>query len=142
MSKHDFELSEFQDRRRRVHDAIAAAGLGWFVAFHPVTIHWLTGSDAKSYQEFQCLFVPAKPGPLTVLTREGEVNEFRDDALVDHIVGWGGGIVEDPIPRFAVLAEKLGLLRGRVGIEVPGYYLHPHHYLQLRDVLGSALSTI
>jgi Xaa-Pro dipeptidase len=67
------------------------------------------------------------------------VNEFRDDALVDHIVGWGGGIVEDPIPRFAVLAEKLGLLRGRVGIEVPGYYLHPHHYLQLRDVLGSAL---
>ncbi len=140
MSKHDFELSEFQDRRRRVHDAIAAAGLDWFVAFHPVTIHWLTGSDAKSYQEFQCLFVPAKPGPLTVLTREGEVNEFRDDAHVDDIVGWGGGIVEDPIPRFAALAEKLGLLRGRVGIEVPGYYLHPHHYLQLRDVLGRALA--
>ena len=116
MSKHDFELSEFQDRRRRVHDAIAAAGLDWFVAFHPVTIHWLTGSDAKSYQEFQCLVVPAKPGPLTVLTREGEVNEFRDDAHVDDIVGWGGGIVEDPIPRFAALAEKLGLLRGRVGI--------------------------
>jgi Xaa-Pro dipeptidase len=26
-----------------------------------------------------------------------------------------------------------------VGIEVPGYYLHPHHYVRLRDMLGAAL---
>lgn len=140
MSKHDFTAEEFASRRQRVRDAMAAAGLDWFVAIHPVSIHWLTGSDAKSYQEFQCLIVPAASGPLTVITREGERNEFEDDALVDEIVGWGGGIIADPVAVFAEQARKLGLLRGRVGIEVPAYYLHPHHYVQLKDVLGKALA--
>jgi Xaa-Pro dipeptidase len=139
VSKHDFTATEFADRRRRVSKAIADAGLDWLVAFHPVSIHWLTGSDAKSYQEFQCLLIPAGPGPLTIITREGEVNEYRDETLVDEIVGWGGGIVEDPIAVFAKQAKRLGLLQGRVGMEVPAYYLHPHHYVQLKDLLGKAL---
>ncbi len=139
MSKHDFTAAEFADRRARVSKAIAAAGLDWLVAFHPVSIHWLTGSDAKAYQEFQCLFIPAGPGPLTIITRDGEVNEYRDETLVDEIVGWGGGIVEDPIAIFAKQAKRLGLLQGRVGMEVPAYYLHPHHYVQLKGFLGSAL---
>ncbi|MCK6453398.1 MAG: Xaa-Pro peptidase family protein [Alphaproteobacteria bacterium] len=140
MSRHDFTPAEFADRRARVREAIGAAGLDWLVAFHPVSIHWLTGSDAKSYQEFQCLLIPAGDGPLTVMTREGEVNEYRDDALVDEIVGWGGGVVEDPVAAFAVLARRLGLPGARVGMEVPAYYLHPHHYVRLKDLLGAALA--
>ncbi len=31
------------------------------------------------------------------------------------------------------------LRTARVGMEVPSYYLHPHHYLKLRDLLGPAL---
>ena len=59
MSKHDFAAEEFASRRARAREAIGAAGLDWFLAIHPVSIRWLTGSDAKSYQEFQCLLVPA-----------------------------------------------------------------------------------
>jgi Xaa-Pro dipeptidase len=140
MSKHDFTVEEFAVRRARVREAMADAGLDWLVAIHPVSIHWLTGSDAKSYQEFQCLLIPAAPGPLTVITRQGEINEFEDDAWVDEVVGWGGGIVEDPVAVFAKHARRLGLLDKRVGIEVPAYYLHPHHYVQLKDLLGSALA--
>lgn len=139
MSKHDFTAAEFSGRRLRVRAALEAQGLDWLVCFHPVSIHWLTGSDAKSYQEFQCLLVPAGSGPLVVLTRAGEVAEFRDDALVDEVVGWGGGIAEDPLPHFARLAARLGLKGVRVGIEVPAYYLHPHHYLGVRDILGPSL---
>jgi len=139
MSKHDFPADEFAARRARVRTAIAGAGLDWLIAIHPVSIHWLTGSDCKSYQEFQCLLVPAKPGPLAVLTREGELNEFRDDALVDEINGWGGSIAEDPIPHFERLIRRHGLIGTRVGMEVPAYYLHPHHYVQMKQVLGSSL---
>lgn len=139
MSKHDFPPAEFSSRRARVRQAIAEAGLDWFIAFHPVSIHWLTGSDAKSYQEFQCLLISANPGPLNVLTRAGEGNEFRDDALVDDIRTWGGGEPEDPIAAFERLAESAGLMRARVGMEVPAYYLHPHHYVRLKQVLGDAL---
>lgn len=139
MSKHDFSPAEFASRRSRVREAIAAAGLDWLVAIHPVSIHWLTGSDAKSYQEFQCLLVSADDDALHVLTREGERNEFLDDALVDSVTGWGGGVVEDPVAAFARLADAHGIRRGRVGVEVPAYYLHPHHYEQMKTFLGSAL---
>lgn len=140
MSKHDFSLDEFNNRRERVRQAMREQGLDWLVLFHPVSIHWLTGSDAKSHQEFQCLLLPvADKGPLTVLTREGERNEFERDALVDTVLGYGGGENEDPLLAFMQLADRLGLPKSRVGIEVPAYYLHPHHYLRLRAYLGSAL---
>ncbi|MCC6468897.1 MAG: aminopeptidase P family protein [Alphaproteobacteria bacterium] len=140
MSKHDFTAEEFADRRRRLRAALDARGLDWLVAIHPVTIHWLTGSDAKSYQEFQCLLFPAQPGPVVVLTREGELNEFRDDALVDAIHTHGGREPEDPVAAFAKLADQYGLLGARVGLEVPAYYLHPHHYVAIKSLLGSALA--
>ncbi len=139
MSKHDFSLEEFAERRTRVRAAMAAAGLDWLVIFHPVGIHWLTGSDAKSYQEFQCLLISARPGPLTILTREGERNEFQDDALVDAIHTFGGGENEDAVAAFERLALKLGLPDTRVGMEVPAYYLHPHDYVRLKQFFGSAL---
>ena len=139
MSKHDFHPDEFQARRDRVRTAMHHDNLQWLVLFHPVSIHWLTGSDAKSYQEFQCLLLSAQPGPVVVLTREGERNEYEMDALVDQVVTFGGGENEDPVAAFEKLANAHGLLRARVGMEVPAYYLHPHHYLRLRSLLGSAL---
>ncbi len=139
MSKHDFSPDEFAARRACVRWAITAAGLDWLIVFHPVSIHWLTGSDAKSYQEFQCLLISAQPGPLTLLTREGERNEFQDDALVDQIFTFGGGENEDPVAAFEKLAAALDLRRARVGLEVPAYYLHPHHYVRLKQFLGQAL---
>jgi len=140
MSKHDFSAAEFSDRRSRVRDALREAGLDWLLVFHPVSIHWLTGSDAKSYQEFQCLLISARPGPICVLTRQGEHNEFRDDALVDRIETWGGGEPEDPIAAFVRLADALKLRSSRVGMETPAYYLHPHHYVRIKELLGDALT--
>ncbi|MDB5338832.1 MAG: aminopeptidase family protein [Planctomycetaceae bacterium] len=135
MSKHDFTEDEVASRRARVREAIAAADLDWFIAFHPVSIHWLTGSDAKSYQEFQCLLISAEPGPVIVLTREGERNEFETDALVDRLWTFGGSEPEDPMIPFQRLVDGLELHRTRVGMEVPAYYLHPHHYVQIKHVL-------
>ncbi|HVW35886.1 MAG TPA: Xaa-Pro peptidase family protein [Pirellulales bacterium] len=140
MSKHDFSPEEFANRRSRVRQALRAAGLDLLVVFHPVSIHWLTGSDAKSYQEFQCLLISAQPGPICVLTRAGERNEFRDDALVDQLETWGGGEVEDPIAAFERLADSFELRRSRVGMETPAYYLHPHHYVRIKTWLGDALA--
>jgi Xaa-Pro dipeptidase len=136
MSKDDFSREEFAARLARVRAAMAAARLDWLIAIHPVSIHWLTGSDAKSYQEFQCLLVGAGEEPLTVLVRAGEVNEFAADSLADQIVGWGGGVSEDPLAAFERLSRRLGLAGRRIGLEVPAYYLHPYHYRGLLEILG------
>ena len=139
MSKHDFSAEEFTSRRSRVREAIGRAGLDWLLVFHPVSIHWLTGSDAKSYQEFQCLLISAEPGPVIVLTREGERCEFRDDSLVDQLLTFGGPEPDDPITAFERLAGSLDLHQVRIGMEVPAYYLHPHHYMRIKQILGKAL---
>lgn len=138
MSRLDFTPAEFASRRRRVRAAMREAALDWLVLIHPVAIHWLTGSDAKSYQEFQCLVIGADEGPVTVLTREGERGEFLADALVDRLETFGPEAV-DPIAVFTALADDMRLREGRVGLEVPAYYLHPHHYLRLRDYFGHSL---
>ena len=137
MSRHDFSRAEFADRLARVRAAMEGAGLDWLIAIHPVSIHWLTGSDAKSYQEFQCLLIGAGSQPLTVLTREGERHEFETDSIADKVVGWGGGVTEDPIAALERIARAHGVVGSRVGLEVPAYYLHPYHYQRLRDLLGA-----
>jgi len=139
MSKHDFPAEEFADRLARTRKAIGDAGLDWLIAIHPVSIHWLIGADGKSYQAFQCLPISARPGPLVMFTRESERNEFEADTLADEVVGWGGSEPADPIEVFATLVDRLGLRRSRVGLEVPAYYLHPHHYVRLKGMLGEAL---
>lgn len=137
MARADFPAAEFDRRLQLVREAMAARGLEALVVIHPASIHWLTGSEAKSYQEFQCLLVGVADGsPLVVLARAGEVHEFETDARVDAVVGWGGGVTEDPIAAFEGVTHRHGLLGRRMGFEVPGYYLHPYHYERLCDLVG------
>ena len=139
MSKADFSVEEFAERLLRVRAAAVAAELDWLVLTHPVSIHWLTGSDAKSYQAFQCLFVDAHGAPTTMLTRESERCEFEQDTLFGRLETWGGNEPEEPLAVFERIAHRLRLHRARVGLEVPAYYLHPYHYGAIREMLGSAL---
>ncbi len=138
MSKHDFAAWEFDDRLSRVRAEMASRHLDWLVAIHPTSIHWLTGSDAKSYQEFQCLLIGAGNQPLTAFVRAGEVNELEADSITDEVVGWGGGVSDDPIRALEPVIRRLGVVGSRVGLEVPGFYLHPYQYLTLVELLGRA----
>lgn len=139
MSKHDFPADEFLARQGRVRRAIADSGLDWLLVFHPVSMHWLIGTEAKSYQAFQCLLVSAEATPLVMITRAAERQEFLDDSLIEDVRTWGGAEPEDPIDVFRRLIDEMGLRRKRIGMEVPAYYLHPHHYVRIKEMLGGAL---
>jgi len=139
MSKHDFTKEEFASRLTRTREAIGKAGLDWLLVIHPVSMRWLIGQDNKSYTAFQCLPVSAKGGPLEIFARDMERNEFEADSMADAVRSYNGREPEDPMEAFAKFADELGMKSGRVGMEVPAYYLHPHHYLKLKDILGSAL---
>ena len=139
MSKHDFPAAEFADRLSRLRTAIADAGLDWLLVIHPVSIRWLIGQDTKSYTVFQCLPISAKPGKLVMFTRGTERSEFAADTMAEDLRTYSGGEPEDPMPAFARLLDDLGVAKGRVGMEVPGGYLQPAHYVQVKAMLGSAL---
>jgi Xaa-Pro dipeptidase len=139
MSKHDFTPDEFADRLCRLRAAIGAAGLDWLLVLHPVSIRWVIGQDTKSYTVFQCLPVSAAPGPLVMFTRGTEASEFAADTMAEAVRSYGGGEPEDPMPAFRALLDELGVRQRRVGMEVPGAYLHPAHDAALRAMLGPAL---
>lgn len=139
MSKHDFTGEEFADRLARAREAIGAAGLDWLLVIHPVSMRWLIGQDTKSYTIFQCLVVSAAPGPLVLFTRGTDRNELAADSLADEIVTYGGGEPADPMAAFHDFVLDRGLRNGRVGMEVPGFYLNPHQYVRVKEILGRAL---
>lgn len=138
MSRHDFTREEFADRLARTRSAIAAAGLDWLIVIHPVSMRWLIGQDNKSYTAFQCLPVCASGGKLVVLTREMERAEFEADSMADEVRTYNGAEPEDPMEAFAAFARDLGL-KGRIGMEVPAWYLSAPHYVKLKEILGAAL---
>ena len=139
MSKNDFSKEEFATRLARTRKAISAAGLDWLVVIHPVSMRWLIGQDNKSYTAFQCLPVSAEGGRLVVFTREMERNEFEGDSLAEEVRTYNGAEPEDPMAAFTKFADDLGLKKGRVGMEVPNFYLSAPHYLKLMEILGPAL---
>src|SRR6266700_1090232 len=128
MSRHDFPAEEFAARHARAREAVGAAAL-----------HWLIGTEAKSYQTFQCLLLSAKPDLLVMFTRLSDRCELVEDSLADEVIGWGGPEPADPLEAFRALVDRFGLRRARVGLETPSYYLHPHHHAKLKELLGAAL---
>jgi Xaa-Pro dipeptidase len=139
MSKDFFALSEFEDRHEKVRAAMDEAGIDLLLVLAPVHINYLIGTPAKGYQELQVLFFPLEPGPLTLLTRLCEVPLFQAESLAEDIRGWGGREPEDPIAAVKRIMEEKGYLGRRIGLEVPAYYLHPHDYQKLADLLGGSL---
>lgn len=139
MSKHDFSKEEFADRLLRTRKAITETKLDWLLVIHPVSMRWLIGQDNKSYTAFQCLAVSAHSDRLIVFTREMERNEFELDTMVDEVRGYNGREPEDPMQAFSKFADDLRLRKGRVGMEVPSWYLNPHQYMRVKEILGEAL---
>ena len=139
MSKHDFSLEEFQDRQRRVREAMEKAGIDLLLVLNPVNVNYIIGCRVKGWQELHLLFFTLEPGPLTILSRLAEVAEITALSLADDVRGWGGREPEDPIDIVNALMKEKGYFNRRIGLEVPPYYLDPHHYVQLKEMLGDAL---
>jgi Xaa-Pro aminopeptidase len=139
MSKHYFTRTEFESRQHKVREAMEKAGIELLLVIAPVHINYLVGATAKGYQEFQVLFFPLKPGPLVIQSRLPEMPMLVADSLVDEVRGWGGREPEDPVEVFKEILQAKGFKGLRTGLEVPNYYLHPHHHNQLVDLLADDL---
>ena len=139
MSKDDFSAEEFTSRQLRVRTAMADQQLDVLIVIAPANIQYLIGTRTKSYQEFQCLLFPIDDAkPLTVLTRLAEVFEYQELSLADEVFGWGGREPEDPVDVLKGILQKSGYLQGRVGLEVPAFYLSVRDHANLQTVLSGA----
>ncbi|MCP3934868.1 MAG: aminopeptidase P family protein [Actinomycetia bacterium] len=139
MSKQFFSQEEFTQRQLKVREAMEAAGIDLLLVVSPVHINYLIGATAKGYQEFRVLFFPLQPGPLVIQSRRPETPMLEADSFADEVRGWGGREPEDPVEVFEEIVRSHGFKGLRTGLEVPLYYLHPHDYQRVVDVLGDDL---
>ena len=139
MSRTFFSMAEFRSRHDKVRAAMDGLGIELLLVLAPSHINYLIGTPAKGYQEFQVLFFPREPGPLTLLTRLCEVPLLQAESLAEDIRGWGGREPEDPIAAVKRVMEEKGWLARRIGLEVPDYYVHPYVHQKLTAVLGDSL---
>ena len=137
MSKHDFPAEEFAERLSRTRKAIGDAPLDWLIVIHPMSIHWLIGAEAKSYQAFQCLTISANPvrsscSPASPSGASSRPHPRRRGRRL------GRQRARGPVEAFATGRPARPPPRARRPRN-PAYYLHPHHYVRLKDMLGDAL---
>lgn len=114
-------------------------GIDLLLAVSPLTIHYLIGARAKSYQELQCLLFPLEDAPAVMLARRSDVAELREESLAGEVRGWGGSGPEDPVEATMRLLDECGWRGRRIGLEAPRYYLAVSEYLRLREGLGESL---
>jgi Xaa-Pro aminopeptidase len=141
MSKHDFPLEEYMQRRARVRESMAKQGIDLLLVTDPVSVNYLIAARGKIWQFFRCLFLTLEDEPLTFLVRRTEVAEVAELSLADDIRPWGGGTLEDPIARLGDIMREKGWLNRRIGIELPDYYISVHEYDRLNGTLRDSRVT-
>lgn len=136
MQQLDFEVSEFQQRLGRARRALAELEVDAMLVHDPTNIYWLTGWRGKGYQVYQPLILAVGDERLTLLTRTSDVPEARATSIVEEICGWRSEAGQDPIAELAAILRDRGLLRRRLGYDVPDYYLSVPNYLKLMGLLS------
>jgi Xaa-Pro dipeptidase len=140
MYKRDFTSAEFKSRRARLGRMMDKAGIDLAVIVHPSNINWLIGARHKSYQQFQCLFVPRDSSDdMVMLTRLAEVWELQEESLCSDVRGWGGRGPANPIDSFAAIVNEKRWKGRRIGLDVPRYYIGVQEHADIRAFLGRAI---
>src|SRR5699024_1157925 len=138
MSKEFFDKSEFVERQKKVQKEMEKQKLDAMIVISPININYLIGTAAKAYQVFQCLLFSREEGPETLLIRLSDVGEAMDTGLAKEVKGWGGRYAENPISALANILKDKKWKNGRIGLEMPAYYLSVQDYLALTKVLDQA----
>lgn len=152
----DFTREEFAGRHARVRAEMARRGIDLLLVISPPSLNWLIGYRGKSYQDFQCLYFPLTPGPLTFVCRFSDEAEMERLTLADRVYGFvanegvradaeavaeagqsfGGRPVEEAVAAFARILAEYAEGGTKIGYEAPPYALSPHDYDGMRAALA------
>lgn len=141
MRKLDFEPAEFEQRLKRVRQALVEHAVDGMLIHDPANVYWLTGWRGKGYQQYQPLLVTVDERPLALLTRTSDVYEARSTSVLEEIHGWRTETGDEPIAIVKRLLESRGLLGKRLAYDLPDYYLSVSFYLRLMALLADTTTS-
>jgi Xaa-Pro dipeptidase len=117
-----FDREEFESRRRRALEAMAAEGLDALLMFNQASMYWLCGYDSFGYCFFQCLVLRAD-GELVLTTRAPDLRQAQHTSTLEAIRVWVDREGIDPALELRGLLAEKGLAGGRLGIEYDSHGL-------------------
>ena len=131
-----FPVAEFEARVAAAQRSMAARGLDAILLFGPHNVFYLSGMDSENLFDFQALIVPRDGAPVLVIL------DF-EEARAANSVGLGETIsyhaFDDPIETVVDQLRRLGLERGRLGLEVrQAFSLTPDRLERFRAALPDA----
>lgn len=134
--------AEFDDRLRRVREAMSQRGFAALVVCDPANIFYLTGYNAWSFYTPQCLLVAADGAP-HLFTRAMDAAGAGFTAVIDddHIHGYPEELVHRPdMHPFDWIANAVrGLVTAGepIGVEGDSHFFSPRGYQALERGLPS-----
>ena len=117
-----FDPDELAQRRARVCEDLARAGLDGLLMFRQESMFYLTGYDTFGYVFFQCLFLGAD-GRLLLLTRSPDLRQAQQTSTVDDIRIWVDGPDAEPAVELRELVREAGYAGKTLGVEYDAYGL-------------------
>ena len=130
-----FSASEYRRRLEATWRGLGGRDLDAIVLFGPSNINYLTGMDSENLFDLQACIVPRDGSPVLVIF-EFERGRFENSAWLDEPVTYQG--FDDPLAAVVSQIGKLGLARGRLGLEQRQAALSPQHFQRLRAALPNA----
>lgn len=131
-----FERSVYAERRDRVAQAVAEAGLDVVLITIPENIYWLVGLDHFGYFAFHMLAIPAVGDPVLIARKMEHVTIGRDVPDLDF-AGYGD---DDDVAAYciSVLSERHPNI-GRIGMEESSIYLLATVARAVRSAFGDVV---
>lgn len=126
-----FDLSEYQDRIRRLKASMAKVGMDTFVAHTFENIFYLIGQQTTGLANYQCLVVPSGGDPFLVVRRLESLIAGKNSWISDFVI-WEDH--EDPVDVTIRALRERGLDRGTIGIEENSLYLSARSASMLRQM--------
>ena len=117
-----FEREEFEDRRRRALEAMAARGLDALLLFKQESMYWLCGYDSFGYCFFQCMVLRAD-GEMVLTTRAPDLRQAQHTSILGDIRVWVDREGSDPALELRGLLAEKALAGRRLGIEYDSHGL-------------------
>ena len=117
-----FTQAEFDRRRDQLLAAMRRERLDALFLFQQESMFWLTGYDTFGFCFFQCLVLKAD-GRMALLTRSADFRQAQHTSTLQDIRIWKDGADANPARDLLAMAQDLGLLGKRIGVEFESYGL-------------------
>ncbi len=131
-----FDEAEYENRKKRLLDAMAAEKLGAMLLFAQESMYWLTGYDTFGFCFFQCLVVRAD-GEMRLMTRSADLRQARQTSTIKDIVIWIDREGANPARELKDMLDDMDLLGARIGVEYQTHGLTAANGRRIDEQLSS-----